>query len=283
MLKEAKDLEMQQTEKIVQDITSQRDTLQRKLNKAHALEKRSSDRLLAAEKETARLVTANTATISEVKLDRTGLRSRCSDQTKKISKLEKELRDLEGTNQSLCDDNRDANEKRGDAEFRLTELKSKYKKKKDTITKLKNYGKKKREEYEQLKEQLAAQKEMHVVHQKNEGENKKLKEQLVAQQEIVHQKNERIFHILCQHDPDIIPGDLCGPISHVLFQDPVQAADGNTYERSEIEAWFEACGTNYGEVESPMRKPMAHRNLVPDHAMRAKIQKYKEQMCGKDT
>ena len=35
-----------------------------------------------------------------------------------------------------------------------------------------------------------------------------------------------------------VPDALCCPISMEIMRDPVIAADGHTYERAEIEAWF---------------------------------------------
>ena len=36
-----------------------------------------------------------------------------------------------------------------------------------------------------------------------------------------------------------VPRDLTCPISHTLMRNPVVAADGFTYEKAEIEKWFE--------------------------------------------
>ena len=52
------------------------------------------------------------------------------------------------------------------------------------------------------------------------------------------------------------------------MRDPVIAADGNSYERREIERWFEG-----GARASPITNaPLAHGRLVPNHALRRTIE-----------
>jgi hypothetical protein len=56
------------------------------------------------------------------------------------------------------------------------------------------------------------------------------------------------------------------PITRERFRDPVVAADGATYERAAISGWLETHDT------SPLTNmPLAHRQLVPDAAMRARV------------
>ena len=56
------------------------------------------------------------------------------------------------------------------------------------------------------------------------------------------------------------------PIGHELFQDPVVAADGHTYERSKIEEWIRRKGR---DVLSPKTlQPLAHTMLIPNHAIK---------------
>ena len=50
-----------------------------------------------------------------------------------------------------------------------------------------------------------------------------------------------------------------------VFEDPVLAADGFTYERSAIERWFAA-----GQRSSPMTNaPLTSSALHPNHALRS--------------
>ena len=56
------------------------------------------------------------------------------------------------------------------------------------------------------------------------------------------------------------------PITGEIFQDPVVAADGNTYERLHIENWLRTHHT------SPVTsQPLPHKHLVPNLAIRKMI------------
>merc|ERR1712039_216036 len=60
---------------------------------------------------------------------------------------------------------------------------------------------------------------------------------------------------------------LLDPISHEIMTDPVVAADGHSYERSSIAHWFQRSN------RSPITNlPLAHVNLVPNHALRKHIE-----------
>ena len=53
---------------------------------------------------------------------------------------------------------------------------------------------------------------------------------------------------------------------------PVMAADGNTYDRSSIEAWLKT-----GKKTSPMTgAPLAHLGLAPNNLVRSMVSKYLE-------
>ena len=62
------------------------------------------------------------------------------------------------------------------------------------------------------------------------------------------------------------PAELVCPITHVLFRDPVIAADNHTYERAEIEAWFrKALSAGSLAPLSPLTgQPLEHLNLSPN-------------------
>ena len=48
------------------------------------------------------------------------------------------------------------------------------------------------------------------------------------------------------------------------FTDPVKTSDGQTYERAQIEDWFEK---NPGTVSSPLTNlPLTNRSLTPDQS-----------------
>ena len=58
--------------------------------------------------------------------------------------------------------------------------------------------------------------------------------------------------------------DFACPISHALMRDPVMAADGNSYERREIEQWFAG-----GHVKSPLTgADMPNTTLFPNITLR---------------
>jgi hypothetical protein len=71
----------------------------------------------------------------------------------------------------------------------------------------------------------------------------------------------------CSRELLSIPLDCVCPITHALMQDPVVAADGNSYERSAIEAWL-MCGS----PRSPLtNQPLAHITLVPNNSLKKVI------------
>jgi hypothetical protein len=75
------------------------------------------------------------------------------------------------------------------------------------------------------------------------------------------------------------------PINHEVFDDPVIAADGHTYERVAIEQWFatrvlnrELASLNGNHVRSPMTgQPFANKTLLPNHIVKSAVAAYKEQ------
>ena len=69
---------------------------------------------------------------------------------------------------------------------------------------------------------------------------------------------------------------LMSPMLQDLFQDPVIAADGKTYDRAAISHWFQV-GRPEG-VSSPMTNLLLdHRELKPDHEMRAKVSRWQKE------
>ena len=56
------------------------------------------------------------------------------------------------------------------------------------------------------------------------------------------------------------------------YQCPVMAADGNTYDRSSIEAWLKT-----GKKTSPMTgAPLAHLGLAPNNLVRSMVSEYRD-------
>ena len=67
---------------------------------------------------------------------------------------------------------------------------------------------------------------------------------------------------------DDVPEEFLCPITFDLMTDPVIAADGHTYERRAIEAWFSRART------SPVtNEPLEHLHLIPAHTIRSLIQR----------
>ena len=61
------------------------------------------------------------------------------------------------------------------------------------------------------------------------------------------------------------------PISLSLMRDPVVTVDGQSYERTNIEQWFQTCRDAKEPVTSPLRAPLASDALVPNHSLRRAI------------
>eukprot|EP00041_Stephanoeca_diplocostata_P019135 m.407163 g.407163 ORF g.407163 m.407163 type:complete len:333 (+) comp21219_c0_seq10:1058-2056(+) len=68
-----------------------------------------------------------------------------------------------------------------------------------------------------------------------------------------------------------IPQDYCCPITQELFEDPVIAMDGHTYERLHIVKWLESHETSpfTGEV-------MESKHLVPNHRLKSIVREWRE-------
>ena len=80
----------------------------------------------------------------------------------------------------------------------------------------------------------------------------------------------RITHPLCsQLAVDNLKSVCICPISHDIMKDPVVAADGHTYERSQIVLWLARCGE---AATSPMTgAPLADRRLQVNQAVKTMI------------
>jgi hypothetical protein len=77
----------------------------------------------------------------------------------------------------------------------------------------------------------------------------------------------------CESVCTILPSTKC-PIGLKMMTHPVFAADGHSYERSEIERWFAKHGDT---AKSPMTSaPLAHHHLVENHTLRSTIREMVE-------
>ena len=74
-----------------------------------------------------------------------------------------------------------------------------------------------------------------------------------------------------------VPTNHLCPITHQMMVDPVITADGTTYDRSAIEAWF-AMQTRRGEAAtSPLTgEPLANNHLLPNLIVRSLVREFAE-------
>ena len=61
-------------------------------------------------------------------------------------------------------------------------------------------------------------------------------------------------------------------LSLSIMRDPVVTADGQSYERKQIEQWFRTCRDAKEPVTSPLRAPLASDALVPNNSLRRAIE-----------
>jgi hypothetical protein len=69
-------------------------------------------------------------------------------------------------------------------------------------------------------------------------------------------------------------------LSLMLMRDPVMTADGQSYERKEIEQWFRTCKNVKEPVTSPLRAPLASDALWPNNNLRRAIELAVEHELG---
>jgi len=102
-----------------------------------------------------------------------------------------------------------------------------------------------------------------------EDELRQLRNQLEKGLERVVLAMERIAaepRVLQRH-----PDYKC-PLSLGLMRDPVVTAEGQSYERTEIEKWFKQCRDNNEPLTSPLRAPLASDVLIPNNSLRRAIE-----------
>ena len=81
------------------------------------------------------------------------------------------------------------------------------------------------------------------------------------------------------NEADAPPEYLC-PISMTLMADPVIAADGYSYERSNIEGWIRSMKRNGLLFRSPITdEPFEHINLIPNQNLRVLINNYRRSVA----
>jgi hypothetical protein len=70
------------------------------------------------------------------------------------------------------------------------------------------------------------------------------------------------------------------PLSLSIMRDPVVTADGQSYERKQIEQWFRTCRDAKEPVTSPLRAPLASDAIVPNNSLRRAIDEATDRELG---
>jgi archaellum component FlaC len=79
-----------------------------------------------------------------------------------------------------------------------------------------------------------------------------------------------------QQADDDIPEDLQDPLTGDIYEDPVRAADGQTYSRSFIEEWFRR-----GHTNSPLHgNNLPNLSLTPDRDMQRRLGEYAQRQTA---
>jgi hypothetical protein len=91
----------------------------------------------------------------------------------------------------------------------------------------------------------------------------------------IQEASERVRRALERREAEVALAhdkNLCCPIGIGLLRDPVVAADGHTYERDKIEAWFASRQFADCPVKSPMTNiQLNDTTLIPNHALKSVI------------
>jgi hypothetical protein len=88
--------------------------------------------------------------------------------------------------------------------------------------------------------------------------------------------DQRHFSLLSEARSDPKTLRFLDPITLNLMNDPVMAADGNTYDRECIVAWFDFCKSRKSPITSPLTGlPMPHEDLEPNFELRKQLEVFK--------
>jgi uncharacterized protein YbgA (DUF1722 family) len=61
------------------------------------------------------------------------------------------------------------------------------------------------------------------------------------------------------------------PIGICLLTDPINAADGHTYQRAELERWIETCRVKQQPLTSPMTKEPTMEMYFPNQYVKTQV------------
>lgn len=82
----------------------------------------------------------------------------------------------------------------------------------------------------------------------------------------LEKENGELNTLLSASGLDLVLNDITCPITHEIFNDPVIAADGHTYERNAIFEWFK---THDSSPKTGAK--LSHRDLTPNHTLKCVI------------
>jgi len=86
---------------------------------------------------------------------------------------------------------------------------------------------------------------------------------------------------IAQEGEEEVPRGLQCPLSLSVLRDPVTAADGHTYERALLQQWMDDSQARGAPLLSPLTNlPLAHPNLVPNHALKMLLQEHHQRKSG---
>lgn len=103
------------------------------------------------------------------------------------------------------------------------------------------------------------------------AEDVRQKEEQERQKEEARQKEvEEAAKAKARAKDNMLNSFTC-PLTHALFLDPVQLADGYTYDRSAARAYLRSIPTHSNGNSPFTKKPLAHRNMVPNTALKQAI------------
>lgn len=133
-------------------------------------------------------------------------------------------------------------------------------------------------------EKLLAHEQEKARHRGGEDIDDYSEEELLALRDELATVQERVHRMLERRAAEVLvvakfPDYQCS-LSLSLMRDPVVTADGQSYERMEIEQWFGMCKEAQEPVTSPLRARLASDALCPNNSLRRAIEAAVEHECG---
>ena len=119
------------------------------------------------------------------------------------------------------------------------------------------------------KQGLSEKRTLYSVKRRDSNAQLKLECRLEKELEAARERERALEAALRQRSEAFSELFVC-PITHEPMQDPVSAADGQTYERRAIEEWLKKGDLNGGVPTSPLTgEPLKDKTLRPNFLARA--------------